>query len=627
MITGLLTILILSVLTASILGVEAYRSYFLTVLPEIQWFRVGWNNNSFWGFWSRLFDPSPEHERDRSLTEPLYYSPTLATTLALASSVAITGILALALRRASQGRRCDLTFTLAVTAMLLVSPICWEHYLLLLLVPLASIWVGLPKSGFMRVAFLVIVAAFWLGYPVTWTAFGLNGRVATPVDSVGILSYQFYALLGFFALALLQLGRPPERCVPSPAWSTLVLGSFLMAGLWLHVLHEIWMRYGLFHFIGGDFGIYRSIATATLAEGPRAMYDLDLVAPYARELTPYYGPESHVLNLGPGPYPAVYILPFLALTAVSPPAGYLIWTALGLALAVAVRRGMVARWPDAGWGLIASTVLSFPVVAALIFGQLTMPFFYGFYRAYRSLEEGREFRAGLWSGALYLKPQYAVFMALVFLLKRRWRAFGGLALAGVMVLLGSLAIVGPGGFRDWYGTLREMSGFRDVAPIVGPGWMINWRGLLTTFLPDDISDQAGQALTLSFSALTIMVLPLVWRGEWNPRGERFALQMLATTIIMMMASYHNHIHSASLLLIPGLAVAGQKVRPRYLGTILTTGLYAPLPLYFARASMISVSLLLIALMLAALGTIVYGELAPALGGPASTPEMVARIAT
>jgi hypothetical protein len=321
---GLITMAGLSAVTAAVLGVEAYRSYFLDVLPEIQWFRVGWNNNSFWGFWSRLFDPAPEHERDRSLTEPVYYSPILAAGLSLLSAAAITAMLALVVRHGAKGRSAlgpvggpvlpaaesdagevainqtpasrspnslqaradDLTFAMAVTAMLLSSPICWEHYLLLLLAPLAIVWMELPASRAARTGFLAIVAAFWLGYPVTWTAFGLNGRTATPIDSVGILSYQFYALLGFFALAWMELMRLRGRAV-SPSDSTrrmFAIGAALMAASWVPVLYGIWRDYGLFAFIGGDFGIYRSIAAATLAEGPRALYDLDLVTPYAREL-------------------------------------------------------------------------------------------------------------------------------------------------------------------------------------------------------------------------------------------------------------------------------------------------------------------------------------------------------
>lgn len=408
----------------------------------------------------------------------------------------------------------------------------------------------------------------------------------------------------------------------SPSDSTrrmFAIGAALMAASWVPVLYGIWRDYGLFAFIGGDFGIYRSIAAATLAEGPRALYDLDLVTPYARELAVYYGPDAHGLNLGPGPYPAVYIVPFLLLNVVSPPVGYLIWTAMGSALGLISARGMSARWPEAGWGIPFAAVLSFPVAMALIYGQLTMLFVYGFYRAYRALEQRHDFRAGLWSGALYLKPQYAVFLLPVFLFKRRWRALGGMMLAGVLVLLGSLAIVGPGGFAAWSETVREMSGFRHVLPMISPQWMINWRGLFASFLPDDVSEQTGQWVTAAFSVLTLGVLPLIWRGEWNPRSERFAVQMLATVIVMMLASYHNHIHSAALLLIPGLAVAAQRARPRFLGTILAAGLFAPLPLYFVQGSAMSVSWLFIALMLAALGFIVHDEVMQVFCGERRNP--------
>ena len=268
---------------------------------------------------------------------------------------------------------------------------------------------------------------------------------------------------------------------------------------------------------------------------------------------------------------------------------------------------MASRWPVAGGGLVIAGILSFPVAMALILGQVTPLFLYGFSRAYRSLEREHDFRAGLWCGTLYVKPQYAVLLLLVFLLKRRWQALGGLVLAGASVGFGSLAVVGPNGFRSWAVTLHAMSGFRDVPPITGPQWMINWRGVLTAFLPEDISDRTGHWVTAFLSVLTVGLLPLVWRGEWAPRKPRFSIQMLATVLIMMLVSYHNHAHSAALLLIPGIAVAAEDVKPPFLGTILAAMLLAPTVIYFLTASMIYVSWLLITLMLVALWIIVDSE--------------------
>jgi len=611
LIAGLLVIAGLSGLTAIVLGIDAYRSYIFTVLPEIKWFRVGWNNDSLWGFWSRLFDPAPERERTRSLTEPLFYSPALAKALFLNSSSAIVAVLAWTARRDPKGQRCDLTSSQAATAILLVSPICWDHYLLLMLVPLAVVWMELPASRFARVLYLVIVAASFMGYPLVWTAFGLNARKATPVESVGVLSYQYYALLGLFGLVLVEL-RPNRPNVPSvtTARHALALGAVVMAALWVQVVYASWRDYGLFYYLGGDFGIYRSIAQAVLAEGPRAMHDLDLVAPLARERMPYSGFSSHGLRLGPRPYPAVYILPLLGLTLCAPPAGYLIWSLMGAAMAFAVVRGMAARVPERGWGLDRIGDSLFPGGHCALF---------------RPVDDGVRLRLlshlsvigrrpGLPSRSLerhtcYLKPQFAVFVFLVFLFKRRWRSLSGLVLAGFVVLLGSAAIVGPEGLRAYLVTLRSMSGFRDVMPIVFPRIMMNWRELLVNFLPEDVSELTGQLVTLILSLLSTATLFLIWRGEWKPRNDRFPIQVLATVIVMMLASYHNHIHSGALLLVPGLAAAASKDSPRFLRTVLLLGLYAPLPLLFVTGSTMRVAWLYIALMLAALGIIVRAELA------------------
>jgi len=208
---ALLSVAGLTCLSVIVLGVSAHRSYLFTVLPEIEWFRAGWNNDSVWGFWSRLFDPAPERHRIKSLSAPLYYSPVVAKAMSLISCGAIVAVLIWAVRRDPRRERGDLTFALAVTSMLLVSPICWDHYLLLLLVPLAVVWAKLPESPFIRALFLAVVASFWLGYPLVWRAFDLVGRTATPIQSILVLSYQFYALLGLLAIALTELRLGTDR--------------------------------------------------------------------------------------------------------------------------------------------------------------------------------------------------------------------------------------------------------------------------------------------------------------------------------------------------------------------------------------------------------------------------------
>ena len=199
---AVVTVAVITAVTAAVLGVETYQAYVRVVLPEIQWFRVGWNNNSTAGFWYRLFDGAPEKKRAFSRSAPLWYSPGLASVATWISSAIVVGVFAWTVRDKRSREDGDMAFALAVTTMLLISPITWEHYFLLLLAPLAIFWLELPASKWIRLLFATIVMALWTSPALVWTVSGIGGRVARPIDNVTIISYQFYALLALLALGV-----------------------------------------------------------------------------------------------------------------------------------------------------------------------------------------------------------------------------------------------------------------------------------------------------------------------------------------------------------------------------------------------------------------------------------------
>src|SRR5262249_19572796 len=148
-VAGALSVLAFGALTAALFGLDSYRYYFVAVVPRVASFRGLWANASLVGFWTKLFDPPPEYPR----VVPLWPSKGAAWLGTFLSCSLIVMILALVVRRAKSLAERDLAFGLAVTAMLLVSPITWDHYLLLLLVPLAVTWVRLPESDAARIVF------------------------------------------------------------------------------------------------------------------------------------------------------------------------------------------------------------------------------------------------------------------------------------------------------------------------------------------------------------------------------------------------------------------------------------------------------------------------------------------
>jgi len=217
---GIASIAALTVLTTAVLGPGAYRQYLGAVLPKIGWFRVGWNNASILGFWSKLFDPAPEKFRiGYSITEPWHYSPALARACYLISSILVVAVLGWAARGVRTREQSDRAFAVAVTAMLLVEPITWEHYFFLLLVTLAVTWLSLPRSILVRGLFLAIYVALCWNPVVLWKTFipGGPGGAARPIDVIGTLSYQFYALLALFGLGIgLLRGAVASGDIPQP---------------------------------------------------------------------------------------------------------------------------------------------------------------------------------------------------------------------------------------------------------------------------------------------------------------------------------------------------------------------------------------------------------------------------
>jgi hypothetical protein len=211
---GGVSFLLLVGLTVAALGPDVYPTYLREGLPEGAAFRSGWGNVSLPGLWFKLFDPLTERMR----VEPLWRSPFLARAGALACCAAVVAVLVRRTLRVRSRADEDRAFALTVTAMLLVSPLTWEHYLLLLLIPLAVVWSNLPPAGLTRGhwLFAALVLVLWSSTDQLLAPFlpGLYLKtVAGPLHTVMLLSFKCYTLLGLFVFVALQRGRAPS---PAP---------------------------------------------------------------------------------------------------------------------------------------------------------------------------------------------------------------------------------------------------------------------------------------------------------------------------------------------------------------------------------------------------------------------------
>lgn len=205
---GIATFLVLTVATMAVLGTQCYYDYAMIAVPSLEKYRVYWQNISLAGLWHKLFNSAGSH------VVPLWQSPPLAWTATLISDAAVTALTAWFIWRSRSRREHDLAFSLTVIAMLLVSPITWDHYFTLLFLPLFLLWCWVPPRGLTRVAFWLLLIGLWLAPLFYWrllirgaTHQSWQSLTATPGQAVTALSMHTYILLALFVFTILVLRR------------------------------------------------------------------------------------------------------------------------------------------------------------------------------------------------------------------------------------------------------------------------------------------------------------------------------------------------------------------------------------------------------------------------------------
>ena len=367
-----------------------------------------------------------------------------------------------------------------------------------------------------------------------------------------------------------------------------------------------WQTRGLFSWLGFDYAYFSAAALALVHRGPPAIYDAGAIAFYSERFTAYYvGPGRPLIV--PPPWPPVFFVLLTPFAVLPPPIGFATWTAVNLGMAAHVANRLAA--PFRSRRAVELVAIGFaPVVYTLFFGQPSILWMYALYQACRSFARGADLRAGLWSGALLIKPQYALFLALALAYKARWAALAGMALAGLGLLVSTVLLLGPSGTRVYIDSVRSLTGFRVAESLIAPEQMISWRGFLLNVLPSTIGEQQGMIITVALSALTASVLLLIWRGPWQPQRSRFAAQLLATMLVTMLASFHNHTHGATLLLVPAMLLAAQRQCPPPLRWLMWLYVVLPPLVFLPSNDAIRLSTTFVILMTVTLYTLVVYEL-------------------
>ena len=202
----------MSAATALVLGMDAYRDYVEKSMPAIAHFFDKWPNISLQGFWFKLFD-GPRRQRHPDLA-----CSVAGSRLTGLGAVAVLGVLPASSGVPDRRHDLDLTFALTLVAMLLVSPITWDHYAVLLLLPGVLLWQRLPPGGrrtaHVRVPCPALADADGLLDPLHRSDDrDLDDAARPAVADDRRMSPPTYAMLGLFALVVSEVGRTPWHLV------------------------------------------------------------------------------------------------------------------------------------------------------------------------------------------------------------------------------------------------------------------------------------------------------------------------------------------------------------------------------------------------------------------------------
>jgi hypothetical protein len=333
---------------------------------------------------------------------------------------------------------------------------------------------------------------------------------------------------------------------------------------------------GVLDHIGLDFRTFYCSAKIAWSEGFAGVYDLGKQDLCQRPLYQAYatGPLPGGYVVVPTPYLPPFLLPFLALLPLGPVPGFAVWTVLNAAGLVLYLRRFTRAMRLPGPAIPLPIVLSFAAYTTLFLGQVNVWMLICLGEFLLASRQGRELRAGLWLGGLLLKPQFLVLFGLGLLVGRRWRALAGLALAGGVVLVLSLALAGPAGLVAVAQLLLRYPG---PLASTAPEWMMNWRALAVN-LGQLLPPVPAWSIAMAGLALTVAAALWLWLHAGRMQSLTFAVAVLGTAAASCTVAWHAHTHGALFLAAPLLLLQAEGGLPRN-----AVNLWAALPalIYFS----------------------------------------------
>lgn len=360
---------------------------------------------------------------------------------------------------------------------------------------------------------------------------------------------------------------------PSPLGTELNDGTLGLAGFAILLVTAVVWSANSVNVEKTDFALSYVGAHMVHAGMGRHLYDLgeqvELRDSMFRHASPIYFEHP--------PFEALLLAP---LASIPFRTAYLIWglfnVAAVLAVMVWIRRYL--PWPAEDLGYVSLWLLFAPIVIAIYQGQSSVMMLGAFAATFILLKNEHPLAAGAVLGIGLLKFQFAVPMALIFVLRRQWRFVGGFAISAAALGIFSWASVGWSGLIDYARLLTRVGSNPHNISLGSAVDMPTLQGLAYALGGKHLGSTGLNVVVALLSIALLACVSLKWQ-----HGRDFDLMFAAALAASLLSGSHMFAQDFSPLLIGLLGVGaalGKLGRMARIPLVSTLILFWTFPLYF-----------------------------------------------
>jgi hypothetical protein len=205
--------------------------------------------------------------------------------------------------------------------------------------------------------------------------------------------------------------------------------------------------------------------------------------------------------------------------------------------------------------LFLATFLFVPTLQWLISGQNTSLSLFLYVVFFVMLRRGRDLIAGLALGLMLYKPQLALALGLVLLVKQRWHSIVGILLGSLVWIITGL-LTSTTAMKNYFDIMFLLPNYIRFHPAIETGtvpspWAVNSFFGFATLLLDNIWVTGANILFILLSIGGILTVIFIWRGiTWKPGTREWDLSMAGTIVLGLLLSPQLYHYDLMLLLLP-----------------------------------------------------------------------------